>query len=40
MLVQGVEHKIETLSDPPFRPIYNLLGCKLAAFYKYIKTAF
>jgi hypothetical protein len=26
---KGVEHVIETTTDPPFRPIYNLLATEL-----------
>ena len=39
MLVQGVEHEIETFSNPPFRPIYNLSTCKLSALREYLDTA-
>jgi len=37
--VQGVEHEIETFSNPPFRPIYNLSTCKLSALREYLDTA-
>jgi len=39
MPVQGVEHEIETSSDPPFGPIYNLSSRELAALRAYIETA-
>jgi hypothetical protein len=38
-LVQGVEHKIKTLSDLPFGPIYNLSSRELGALCKYIDNA-
>lgn len=37
--VQGVEHEIETSSDPPFGPIYNLSSRELATLRVYLETA-
>ena len=39
-LVQGVEHEIETSSNPPFGPIYNLSSCELGALHTYLDNAF
>ena len=39
MPVQGVEHEIETSSDPPFGPIYNLSSYELGALRTYLDTA-
>jgi len=37
--VQEVEYEIETFSDLPFKPIYNLSTCKLSALQEYLDTA-
>ena len=37
--VQGVEHEIETTSDPPFGPIYNLSSRELATLRAYLDMA-
>ena len=40
VLVKKVEYKIETSTNLPFRPIYNLSSCKLAVLQEYLDTAF
>ena len=34
--VEGVEHVIETMKDPPFEPIYNLSETELASLREYL----
>jgi hypothetical protein len=34
--MKGVEHIIETIKDPPFKPIYNLSEIELASLWEYL----